>query len=549
MQKSSVLPRTIWLLAFCFLCLLLSTFHLQMKENFQGSHEFLASLWNTDATSTSFSKFELFPESDGDSDGSVNYATTGSKITSHSTLSPEKSAVSNLFTAARDLNLSLSNFSSASKNLIHRNVAVSNESCQITVVSHIAGVECRVTKAMDFLLTNKTADKCLYNYIYMTVTVNERYTSNFLATPYYPSMLHDFGAIVLPKSLRIRRIKIKVSSYFNTKFDALGYLSNISERDVTLQETLLFETGWPAPVGMADRSVDDGAACPLHRVLERQRPQGRLPICNFSGNVPGYWDTKKHQFLPAECAYPSDSWSKDQNASLDGWVQMVGDSNMRRFFLACCEALGARVHILPDLPTTKTKYQEPRVCFSRGGRRALVFTVSWMNRGSGIFIDAQQLLGRPLLPAICGQRGKPGPLRDACATRWNTTAILTLFLAGSHYPELEVPRASEEGGAWLREMVGSVAGGTRTSALVLTCPVCVARRYKTQAPTRNNHRISAVNAALTAHAAAAGLAVLDFFSISMAAGCGHSSDGLHYSKAVYRAQADALFSLLARARR
>ena len=62
-------------------------------------------------------------------------------------------------------------------------------------------------------------------------------------------------------------------------------------------------------------------------------------------------------------------------------------------------------------------------------------------------------------------------------------------------------------------------------------------------------RISAVNAALTAHAAAAGLAVLDFVSISMAAGCGHSSDGLHYSKAVYRAQADALFSLLARARR
>jgi hypothetical protein len=71
-------------------------------------------------------------------------------------------------------------------------------------------------------------------------------------------------------------------------------------------------------------------------------------------------------------------------------------------------------------------------------------------------------------------------------------------------------------------------------------------QFSTQRFERNNYRIRALNEALARQARLRGLPVVDFYSVSLAAGCGPalSRDVIHFHQPVYAAHSDLLLRSL-----
>ena len=70
-------------------------------------------------------------------------------------------------------------------------------------------------------------------------------------------------------------------------------------------------------------------------------------------------------------------------------------------------------------------------------------------------------------------------------------------------------------------------------------------QFSSQVYQRNNYRIRGLNEALARQADQRGLPLVDFFSVSLAAGCGPavSKDVVHFHPPVYAAHSDLLLSI------
>ena len=186
-------------------------------------------------------------------------------------------------------------------------------------------------------------------------------------------------------------------------------------------------------------------------------------------------------------------------------------------------------------------------CLTADGSAAFVHSVSWMSGGKASHLHLRPpVLGQTLASFLCSPGALPQPPPADCVESWNITAERTVALTGSHNPELLIPLAASKVRGWLDD-IASRMPRPETLAVALSGGVCIRHmaggaKSRSQILQRNNYRMRAVNDALVALARERGLPVLDFFSTTLAAGCGsESKDALHFHGAVYRAESIAFF--------
>jgi hypothetical protein len=427
--------------------------------------------------------------------------------------------------------------------------------CNTSFSLQIKLLNCRATKALEIFLTSNIS--CLYVHPYLEIEINGRFRTTVLAEAAEPTgsnAHYSFGNISIPATITAQTVMIRIGSYFNSSFDILANVDkkldlNDGEKEVNAilidweqivpnlnQENKTLKGAWvctPLP-GLPDTDTE----------LLAQREN--TTKCAFSQYTPGFWDTRAQAFIPAGCAYLNPPL-REEPAAGSAWVHFLGDSNMRNLHAQACERIRSpRTHIVVPPGANQTGFST-RVCLSRGGGLALVFSAAWMSGAGSHFGESLALLGRPLAPLLCPMVPSPG-----CTEAWNRTANRTLALVGSHYPQQPIPRARADVRAWLAGVAARLPPRPGVLAVALVGGVCVERfhsvpRYWPQLFQRNNYRLRAVNDATLAAARVAGAAAADLFSMSLAAGCGPavSADVVHFRPPVYAAQADALLGLLA----
>jgi hypothetical protein len=419
--------------------------------------------------------------------------------------------------------------------------------------------ECNARKSLNLVGCDVENIGCPYLYPYQHIIVNKNLQTTRLSER-NDHINYFFGTLSLPLEIIAKNIKTQVKLHFANDFDIMNNANETLDilQEVDEVDTLLLE--WEADFGsdgaLAQRGdfacvPADGSTEAYPSAILSAVPKPASP-CPWSGYTPGFWNTQTHTFLPSHCAYPAPTaWSRPAAQRAPVWVHLLGDSNMNILYGHLCGAIGYRA-----------KYRGERfpgnviwsACVSADGALAVVHSISWMTSGPpGRFALGLQFrpatVGQTMASFLCRQDTLPGPPADpADCARWNVTAERTVALSGSHSPDLLVPRAAAAVRGWLDEIAARLPRpGSLAVALVGgVCirhvrgrPVARARPHQ-----RNNYRLRAVNDAALAAARERGLPALDFFSVTLAAGCGPESkaDGVHFQAPVYRSESAAFFA-------
>jgi hypothetical protein len=418
--------------------------------------------------------------------------------------------------------------------------------CNISFSFQLNDLNCKATKTLEIF--SMSLISCPYVHPYLEIEINNRFMTTVLAELTGSPHNYFFGNSSIPAAIILKTIKVRIRSYFNSSFDIL---KNVDEKldlndGAKAVNTVLLDWEqvfpWPSQQNRSPGAVVCTTVPGTYHSVEGDNSTQ----CAFSRYTPGFWDSHARAFLPAGCSYLAHPRNRAGPAPGGRvWVHFLGDSNMRNLHAQACK----RIQSPRTKHTTLSGGPQTLICLSPGGNVALAFTTAWMHAkgGAALLGESSALLGRPLAPLLCPMAPSPG-----CVAAWNRTADRTLALVGSHYPQQPIPRARADVAAWLDGIAARLPRRPGALAVLLTCSVCIAGfksvpQYWAQLIQRNNYRVRAVNDATLAAAREAGVATVDLFSVTLAAGCGAaaSKDVVHFHAPVYAAQADALFSLLA----
>jgi hypothetical protein len=426
--------------------------------------------------------------------------------------------------------------------------------CEVLFSFQVKDLNCRVAKTFEMSSYESGSFGCAYVHPYLEVNVNRRYHSTFLAQLAHAPDEYSFEDISIPTSISIQNIRVRIGSYFNTTFDILTNLDEERELNRGGAKTInavLFDWTEVFPSSIGPNKVPGAISCAPMPAATPPAADKNKTRCSTSvyKYTPGFWDSKAGAFLPAGCDYlPRPGPGKHDSPRGRVWVHLLGDSNMRKMHMHACGRIGSRkTHTITIKPPQGETHSD-HVCVSADGMVALAYTVSWMhaNGSSTHYGSSRALIGQPLALLLCPALKSPG-----CKEAWNFTANRTLALVGSHFPQQIIPHAPAETRVWLAAIAERLPREPGTLAVALTSAVCI-RHFKSvpqfwdQLIRRNNYRLRAVNDATLAAARAEGAAVVDTYSVSLAAGCdAASSDLVHFQQPVYAEHAKVVFSMLA----
>ena len=431
----------------------------------------------------------------------------------------------------------------------------STEKCNFLFSFRFMEFECSATKSIGKIQNASGVLICPYLYPHLQVLVNQHIQTTRLFDVNDNSNFF-FGTLELPKGIAVQNILASIRLYFQSDFDILVNLNKSLDENLHASaseaDSLLLKWEGDFGRGGALQQRGDLTCLPSAGVTAVPAGAGSAP-CPWDGYTPGFWDTRAHAFLPVTCAYPKRSWPPPAGERGPVWVHLVGDSNMNIFYSHLCGRIGYR-----------TKYRGERfpgnviwsACFNAGGSVGVVHTVSWMGSKAQRAVCLQlrpPTVGQTLASFLCSPSTIPQAPAAECTGKWNATAEWTLVLPGSHNPELLIPRAAKEAHAWLDEISGRMPQ-PETLVVALTGGVCMRHMAlrlgsRSQILQRNNYRMRAANDAVLFVARERGLPVLDFFSVTLAAGCGaESKDAVHFQAPVYSAETLAFLGWISAAR-
>jgi hypothetical protein len=391
---------------------------------------------------------------------------------------------------------------------------------------------------------------CPKIYPYLHVLVNDHLQATHLYDAERDGQFF-FGPVSAPFSATPRKARASIRNYFQTNLDMMLNSDGTLDQNRVIDEMDTLVLDWEADFEDNGTYTQRGDLTCSNAASESAEmiSAGAVPLpCTWDGYTPGFWNTQTHLFVPNSCIYSKPSWPRPAAQRGPVWLHLFGDSNMNILYGQLCGRIGSR-----------TKFRGERfpgnviwsACISADGSAAIVQSVSWMSGGKASHLHLlPPVLGQTMASFLCYAKTLPGPPADpADCARWNVTAEWTVALSGSHNPELLIPHAADAVRSWVDDISARLPR-PETLALALAGGVCIQHmagspRSRSQAFQRNSYRMRAVNDAAVAVARERGLPVLDFFTVTLAAGCGRESrDAVHFQGAVYRSESIAFFGWL-----
>ena len=364
--------------------------------------------------------------------------------------------------------------------------------------------------------------------------VNDRLRTTTLAST-IDSNEYYFGSLRLPNNFVVESVSAAIKIYFNASIDILKNMDRSLDKNkapALINSVLVtWEANFSEVAGWINQKGELTCAPSEIQGTETSLPLGQ---CTFSKYNTGFWDMRKHNFIPVECYFPEPTWPPPlEKRSGHTWIHLLGDSNMNKLQTALCGKIQSKKKFKGERSHKNVVW---RACISQDGALALVFSVSWMggNAAAGMHIRPF-VLGQPMSNFLCGAGAIPTASPELCAA-WNVVAHRTVIAPGSHNPEQLIPRANADVRSWIDDIAGRMPR-PESLILALTVGVCLRHfnpRSSPQLFQRNNYRLRPVNDAVVEVAAERGLPVLDLWSVSLAAGCNEESgDAVHFRGPVY----------------